>query len=140
MKGIRRKGRAATQKAPGVTDDIRAMVDATDGGLIGARDRALVPLGFAGAFRRSELVGLDIEDCIFGKDGLTFTLRHSKRKGRAGRSESRMARILRPVRFAQFRRGWKSLASTTPDRCSVQLVGTVACSLDGCRASTLPAW
>ena len=38
----------------------------------------LVLLGFAGAFRRSELVGLDIEDCAFGKDGLTVTLRRSK--------------------------------------------------------------
>jgi hypothetical protein len=42
------------------------------------RDRALILLGFAGAFRRSELVGLDIEDCAFGKDGLTVTLRRSK--------------------------------------------------------------
>jgi integrase len=79
MKGIRRtKGTAALQKAPAVTDDIRAMVDATDTGLIGARDRALILLGFAGAFRRSELVGLDVEDCTFGKDGLTVTLRRSK--------------------------------------------------------------
>ena len=56
MKGIRRtKGTAPAQKAPTLTDDIRAMVDATDPGLIGTRDRALVLLGFAGAFRRSEL-------------------------------------------------------------------------------------
>ena len=54
------------------------MVDATDAGMIGARDRALMLLGFAGAFRRSELVGLDIADCAFGKDGLTVTLRRSK--------------------------------------------------------------
>ena len=27
----------------------------------------MVLLGFAGAFRRSELVGLDVEDCVFGK-------------------------------------------------------------------------
>ena len=79
MKGIRRtKGTAPAQKAPTLTEDIRAMVDATDAGLIGVRDRALVLLGFAGAFRRSELVGLDIEDCTFGKDGLTVTLRRSK--------------------------------------------------------------
>lgn len=79
LKGIRRtKGTAATQKAPTLTDDIRAMIDATDAGLIGTRDRALVLLGFAGAFRRSELVGLDVEDCLFGKDGLTVTLRRSK--------------------------------------------------------------
>jgi site-specific recombinase XerC len=79
MKGIRRMlGTASVQKAPAVTDDIRAMVDATDMALIGARDRALVLLGFAGAFRRSELVELDVEDCTFGKDGLTVTLRRSK--------------------------------------------------------------
>jgi len=79
LKGIRRTlGTASAQKAPAVTDDIRAMVDATGAGLIGARDRALVLLGFAGAFRRSELVGLNVEDCVFDKDGLTVTLRRSK--------------------------------------------------------------
>src|SRR5579864_5463148 len=79
MKGIRRtKGTAVDQKAPTLTDDIRAMVSATDTGIIGARDRALMLLGFAGAFRRSELIGLDVEDCAFGKDGLTVTLRRSK--------------------------------------------------------------
>ena len=79
MKGIRRTlGTAPAQKSPTLTDDIRAMVDAADAGLIGARDRALILLGFAGAFRRSELVALDIEDCTFGKDGLTITLRRSK--------------------------------------------------------------
>jgi integrase len=79
IKGIRRtRGTAPAQKAPALTEDIRAMVDATDAGIIGARDRALVLLGFAGAFRRSELVGLGVEDCIFGKDGLTITLRRSK--------------------------------------------------------------
>ena len=79
MKGIRRtKGMAPAQKAPALTDDIREMVDATDSGIIGARDRALILLGFARAFRRSELVGLDVEDCTFGKDGLTIMLRRSK--------------------------------------------------------------
>jgi integrase len=79
MKGIRRTlGTAPVQKSPTLTDDIRAMVDAADVGLIGARDRALILLGFAGAFRRSELVALDVEDCAFGKDGLTVTLRRSK--------------------------------------------------------------
>jgi site-specific recombinase XerD len=79
IKGIRRTlGTAAVQKAPALTDDIRAMVAMTDAGLIGVRDRAMVLLGFAGAFRRSELVGLNVEDCEFGKDGLTITLRRSK--------------------------------------------------------------
>ena len=79
MKGIRRTlGTAQDQKAPALTDDFRAMVDAADNGAIGLRDRALVLLGFAGAFRRSELVGLDTEDCAFDKDGLTVTLHRSK--------------------------------------------------------------
>jgi site-specific recombinase XerD len=79
LKGIRRTlGTAPTQKAPALTEDIRRMVEATDMGLIGLRDRALLLLGFAGAFRRSELVGLDAEDCAFTKDGLTVLLRRSK--------------------------------------------------------------
>lgn len=79
LKGIRRmKGTAPSQKSPALTDDIRAMVGATDEGLIGLRDRALILLGFAGAFRRSELVSLTAEDCGFGKDGLTIVLRRSK--------------------------------------------------------------
>jgi len=79
IKGIRRTlGTAAVQKAAALTDDIRAMVSMTDAGLIGVRDRAMILLGFAGAFRRSELIGLDVADCDFGKDGLTITLRRSK--------------------------------------------------------------
>ena len=54
------------------------MVEGTDAGLIGTRDRALILLGFAGAFRRSELVGLDVEDCAFTREGLTVLLRRSK--------------------------------------------------------------
>ena len=79
MKGIRRTlGTAPAQKAAALTDDICAMVNARGAGMIGARDRALILLGFAGAFRRSELVELDAEDCAFGKDSLTVTLPWSK--------------------------------------------------------------
>jgi integrase len=79
MKGIRRTlGTAPAQKSPTLIEDIRAMVQATDAGLIGLRDRALILLGFAGAFRRSELVGLEVADCSFAKDGLTVNLRRSK--------------------------------------------------------------
>ena len=37
--------------------------------MIGKRDRALLALGFAGAFRRSELVALDVTDLIEVPDG-----------------------------------------------------------------------
>jgi integrase len=57
---------------------IQRRLNATDAALIGARDRALILLGFAGACRRSELVALDVTDLAFSRDGLTVTLRRSK--------------------------------------------------------------
>ena len=45
---------------------------------MGKRDRALLLLGFAGAFRRSELVGLDVADVSIQPQGLLITLRRSK--------------------------------------------------------------
>jgi integrase len=42
------------------------------------RDRALLLLGFAGAFRRSELVALDREDIEETNDGLRVTIRRGK--------------------------------------------------------------
>ena len=77
--GIRRaKGVDQHGKAPAVTAEMRRMVDTLDDRLIGVRDRALLLLGFAGAFRRSELVGLDIKDVQAGHDGLTVQIRKSK--------------------------------------------------------------
>lgn len=77
--GIRRaKGTAQQGKAPAVVDDIRAMVGTLPDTLIGLRDRALLLVGFAGAFRRSELVGLNVEDTEFTRDGLVVHLRRSK--------------------------------------------------------------
>ncbi len=79
MAGIRRaKGTAPAAKAAALTQDIRAMVAALPAGLLGARDRALLLVGFAGAFRRSELVGLNVDDAQFTADGLVVTLRRSK--------------------------------------------------------------
>jgi integrase len=77
--GIRRTiGTAPEGKAPVVTADVRAMVDALPANLLGVRDRALLLVGFAGAFRRSELVGLDVSDVEETGDGLVVTLRRSK--------------------------------------------------------------
>ena len=45
---------------------------------LGLRDRALLLLGFAGAFRRSELVALDLDDLEFTPRGIRVTLRRAK--------------------------------------------------------------
>jgi site-specific recombinase XerD len=77
--GIRRAhGTAQLGKAPALVGDIRKMVQAQPDSLRGLRDRALLLLGFAGAFRRSELVGLNVEDLELSRIGLVVTLRHSK--------------------------------------------------------------
>lgn len=79
LKGIRRTlGVAPAEKAPLMTSDLREMVGSLPDTLIGKRDRALLLLGFAGAFRRSELVGLNVEDLEFTPDGLIVLLRRSK--------------------------------------------------------------
>jgi len=79
MRGIRREhGVAQEGKAPVLVQDLRRMVDALPDGLIGVRDRALLLLGFAGGFRRSELVGLAVGDLAFREEGLVVMLRRSK--------------------------------------------------------------
>jgi len=78
-RGIRRTmGAAPTRKAPVLAETARAMVFAAPAGLKGLRDRALHLAGFGGAFRRSELVALDVADLEETEDGLRVTIRRSK--------------------------------------------------------------
>jgi integrase len=75
--GVRRThGAAARGKAALMTENLRRLVSLLDDSPVGLRDRALLLLGFAGAFRRSELVGLDVEDLDFTARGIK--LRRSK--------------------------------------------------------------
>src|SRR5246127_4398433 len=79
LRGIRRTvGAARVRKAPAVAAKVRAMVALAPPGLKGQRDRALLLLGFAGAFRRSELVALDVADIAETETGLLVTIRRSK--------------------------------------------------------------
>ena len=79
LAGIKRThGTNQNGKAPAVIADLRAMISAQPDTLAGLRNRALLLLGFAGALRRSELVGLDVEDLDFTSAGLVVTLRRSK--------------------------------------------------------------
>jgi site-specific recombinase XerC len=54
------------------------MAQAAPVGLKGFRDRALLLLGFAGAFRRSELVALDVADLEETEEGMRVSIRRSK--------------------------------------------------------------
>jgi len=77
--GLRRThGAAARGKAALMTDDLRRVVGLLDHTPVGLRDRALLLLGFAGAFRRSELVSLDVDDLGFTPQGIRVDLRRPK--------------------------------------------------------------
>ncbi len=79
LRGIRReKGVMQTGKSPLLTEHIRRMVGSLPASKAGVRDRALLLIGFSGAFRRSELIGLNVEDISFEKEGLVVLLRKSK--------------------------------------------------------------
>jgi site-specific recombinase XerD len=79
MSGIRRThGVAPRRKAPTRTNLLRELVRDVPDTAEGARDRALLLAGFAGAFRRSELVALDRADVSFDPDGMRITIRASK--------------------------------------------------------------
>src|SRR5438067_1494259 len=87
--GIRRAhGTAPAGKAPAATAELKTMVATCGGDLRGLRDRALLLLGFAGAFRRSELVALQVAAVEFTPAGLVVQLARSKTdqegQGRAG--------------------------------------------------------
>ncbi len=79
MSGIRRThGTAPRRKSATRTNLLREMVHDLPASAEGARDRALLLMGFAGAFRRSELVALDRGDVVFDPDGVRVTIRVSK--------------------------------------------------------------
>lgn len=79
--GIKRAiGIKQTQKLPLTTENIKLLVDSI-GKLvwpIEVRDKAMILLGFAGAFRRSELVGIDFEHLIFDQNGVSILIPKSK--------------------------------------------------------------
>lgn len=79
LRGIRRTvGSASQPKAPLLAAQIVAMAAACPATIVGQRDRALILLGFAGAFRRAELAALRVDDLEEVAEGLRVTVRRSK--------------------------------------------------------------
>lgn len=77
--GIRRQhGTAQVGKEPLLLELLRLLVATLADDLPGRRDRALLLLGFAGAFRRSELIALTTRDLRFDTHGMIVTIRRSK--------------------------------------------------------------
>ncbi len=79
LAGLRRElGIAPVRKKPVRVEDLKLILERIPDSLLGLRDRALLLLGFSGAFRRSELVSLDVQDLEETREGLVVTLRRSK--------------------------------------------------------------
>lgn len=106
----RAKGTAQVGKRSLLTADLRNVIATIPDTLAGRRDRAGLLLGFAGGFRRSEIVGADLGDLRETGEGLIVLLRRSKpiRRGRAGKSPSRSVPPPPPARSARFAPGWKT--------------------------------
>ena len=140
--GIRRaKGTAQAGKAPVLTADVRAMVASLPDTLLGLRDRALLLLGFAGAFRRSELVGLDVGDLEAGRAGLVVTLRRSKTDQEGAGRKLGVPYGAHPdtcpVRAVQE---WLDASGLRRARSSAASTGTSRCSRGASRTRPWPWW
>jgi integrase len=79
LRGIRRRYGIRQQEAKPLTrDDLVRVLDAIGEGTRDLRDRALLLIGFSGAFRRSEIVALDASDVRTVRQGLIVHLHRSK--------------------------------------------------------------
>lgn len=80
MEGIKRSIGVRQKQAPAFQlaffkKQIKMMDIST---LTGLRNKAMVLLGFAGAFRRSELASIQLDNLLFSEDGILVTLPNSK--------------------------------------------------------------
>ena len=121
LAGLRRElGIAPARKKPVLVADLKLILQQIPNSLLGVRDRALLLLGFSGAFRRSELVGLDVEDLEETRDGLVSRSVGARpiRKGREERSACRRAPSS-PVAPCGRSSNGAPRPNSTSDRCFV---------------------
>lgn len=79
MRGITRHKTTRQRSKSAMTSDLLKIALRKCGDDVkGTRDRAIMLLGFAGAFRRSEIAALDVDDVRFEARGAIVTLRRSK--------------------------------------------------------------
>jgi len=79
LRGIgRTHGSRGRRSAALTTVELRKLIRTCEPGVAGARDRALLLIGFAGALRRSEIVALDVAHFAWLDDGVKLLLEKSK--------------------------------------------------------------
>lgn len=77
--GIKRQiGTAQVGVDPILVGDLEKMIDQIDDSIDGMRDKAIILVGWWGAFRRSELVGVTRGSVTFVDEGMKITIARSK--------------------------------------------------------------
>ena len=78
----RRKGTVQKGKKPILINELRKIIDVIDqqnfNDIKKLRDKSIILIGFAGGFRRNEIVSLDYEDIEFVHEGVKITVKRSK--------------------------------------------------------------
>jgi integrase len=119
VSGIRRTiGARTVQKAPVTAERLIAMLNHCPDSLRGKRDRALLALAFSGAFRRSELVALEVQDTEETEHGLRVQIRRSKTDQEGRRHEVAILRGAR-LRAVEALRDWMAAAQITSGTCAI---------------------
>lgn len=106
--GVRQAG-----KAPATLDVVEKMVSTcrTDT-LEGLRNRALILVGFAGAFRRSELAGILVSDLTWTAQGVVVLVRRSKTDQRGEGKQKAIPFVEGPLCAAKALRAWLEASRT----------------------------
>ncbi|SFE53469.1 site-specific integrase [Spirosoma endophyticum] len=93
MKGVKKKMSVRQKEAPDFTlEEFRQALTILPATPTGIRDRLLLVLGFTGAFRRSELVALNLEDLTVKPSGLLIQISRSKTNQAGEREEKYVAK------------------------------------------------
>lgn len=133
MQGIRRTlGTKQRQVQPMIRDDLLEILVMADQQkpVKAARDRALLLIGFAGAFRRSELIAIQVRDLSYLPNGVEIFLNQSKtdqeKQGRtvfiphALGSRCPVRALVQWLELAEITEGYVFRAVTRHDRISSQ--------------------
>lgn len=79
LKRLRRElGKPAKGKKPILVEDLKKMLSHCPPSLSGLRDKAVLLIGYTGAFRRSDLVSIDIDDITSSDEGIVVLVRQGK--------------------------------------------------------------
>ncbi len=109
MKGFKLKKTVRQKQAPDFSlKELRKVLDLLPATPTGLRNRAILLLGFTGAFRRSELAQLNIENLLIDEAGMVIRLDRSKTNQFGEVEEKRfpMGRIMTTVPSMRCRPGY----------------------------------